>query len=89
MSTFFTEVFGITLKVFGDVDVFDEIVFRGRLEDGAAIGFYLAGDRLVATLATGQDEDTENRLKELIRAHARVRSAERLADEQSPVDAAF
>ena len=89
VSTFFTEVFGITLKVFGDVDVFDEIVFRGRLEDGAAIGFYLAGDRLVATLATGQDEDTENRLKELIRAHARVRSAERLADEQSPVDAAF
>jgi 3-phenylpropionate/trans-cinnamate dioxygenase ferredoxin reductase subunit len=89
VSTFFTEVFGITLKVFGDVDHFDEIVFRGRLEDGHAIGFYLKGERLVATLLTGQDEETEEELKELIGARATVRDLERVGSDDAPLDEAF
>jgi NADPH-dependent 2,4-dienoyl-CoA reductase/sulfur reductase-like enzyme len=89
VSTFFSEVFGFTFKVFGDVDVFDEIVFRGALEDGKAIGFYLDGDRLAACLLTGQDEETENQLKELLRAHARVRDAAALADESASLDDVF
>jgi 3-phenylpropionate/trans-cinnamate dioxygenase ferredoxin reductase subunit len=89
VSTFFSEVFGLTLKVFGDVDVFDDIVFRGALEDGKAISFYLDGDRLTACLLTGQDEETENRLKELLRAHARVRNVAALADESAALDDAF
>jgi NADPH-dependent 2,4-dienoyl-CoA reductase/sulfur reductase-like enzyme len=89
VSTFFTEVFGITFKVFGDVDHFDEIVFRGQLEDGDAIGFYLQGDRLVATLVVGQDEETENRLKELIGGRATVRDLERVGSESASLDEAF
>jgi NADPH-dependent 2,4-dienoyl-CoA reductase/sulfur reductase-like enzyme len=89
VSTFFTEVFGITLKVFGDVDHFDEIVFRGQLEDGHAIGFYLQGERLVATLVVGQDEETENKLKELIGARATVRDLERVGSESASLDEAF
>jgi NADPH-dependent 2,4-dienoyl-CoA reductase/sulfur reductase-like enzyme len=89
VSTFFSEVFGFTFKVFGDIDVSDEIVFRGALEDRKAIGFYLDGDRLVGCLLVGQDEETENRLKELIAAHARPRAAAVLADESTPLDDAF
>jgi NADPH-dependent 2,4-dienoyl-CoA reductase/sulfur reductase-like enzyme len=89
VSTFFSEVFGITLKVFGDIDQFGDIVFRGSLEDGNAIGFYLDGPRLVACLLVGQDEETEARLKELIAAHATVRDAERLASDDATLDDAF
>jgi NADPH-dependent 2,4-dienoyl-CoA reductase/sulfur reductase-like enzyme len=89
VSTFFTEVFGITLKVFGDVDHFDEIVFRGQLESGKAIGFYLHGPRLVATLVLGQEEETENKLKELIAARATVRDLERVGSESASLDEAF
>jgi NTE family protein len=89
VSTFFTEVFGITFKVFGDVDDIDEIVFRGALEDGAAIGFYLKGERFVAALVVGQDEETENQLKELLRARATVHDAGRLADEGMALEDVF
>jgi NTE family protein len=89
VSTFFSEVFGFTFKVFGDIDVSEEIIFRGALEDGKAIGFYLDGDRLVGCLLVGQDEETETRLKELIAAHARPRTAAALADESTPLDDAF
>jgi NTE family protein len=89
VSTFFSEVFGFSFKVFGDVDVFDEIVFRGALEDRKAIGFYLDGGRLTGCLLVGQDEETENRLKELIRAHAQAREAAALSDESTPLEDAF
>ena len=78
VSTFFSEVFGVTFKVFGDIDEFDEIVIRGSLDDGDAIAFYLGGDRLVACLLTGQDDDTEAKLKELIAARATVSDLEAL-----------
>ena len=89
VSTFFSEVFGITFKVFGDVDHFDEIVFRGTLEDERAVGFYLKGDRLVACLLVGQEEETEDRLKQLIREHASVRDGDALAREDAALDDVF
>jgi NTE family protein len=88
VSTFFTEVFGITIKLFGDVDEFDEVVFRGAI-DRSAIGFYLRDDRLVACLVLDQDEETENRLKELLKARATVRDAERLGSESVGLDELF
>jgi NADPH-dependent 2,4-dienoyl-CoA reductase/sulfur reductase-like enzyme len=89
VSTFFSEVFGFTFRVLGDTDVSDEVVFRGALEDGKAIAFYLDGDRLAACLVVGQDDETENRLKELLRAHARVRDVAALTDESVALDEAF
>ena len=86
VSTFFSEVFGVTFRVFGDVDDVDDIVFRGTLEEGKAIGFYVRDGRLAATLVLGQDDETQDRLKELIRAGARVPEPERLTDENVPLD---
>jgi NADPH-dependent 2,4-dienoyl-CoA reductase/sulfur reductase-like enzyme len=86
VSAFFSEVFGLTFRVFGDVDDVDDIVFRGTLEEGKAIGFYVRDGRLAATLVVGQDDETQDRLKELIRARARVPDPERLADADAPLD---
>ena len=76
VSTFFTESFGLTLKVFGDPSGHDDRVVRGSFAHGDAIVFYLEHGRVVGTLHTGQDEETEQELKRIIRSRA---SFERLA----------
>jgi NAD(P)H-nitrite reductase large subunit len=80
VSTFFTEFFGLTLKVLGDIDPSDDLVVRGSLRDRDLIGFYLQEGRLVATLVVGQDDETEAKLKELIAAKAAPTDPERLVD---------
>jgi NADPH-dependent 2,4-dienoyl-CoA reductase/sulfur reductase-like enzyme len=89
VSTFFTESFGLTLKVFGDVSQHDDRIARGSFAKGNAIVFYLDRGRLVGTLHAGQDEETEETLKRLIRTHAEARDVGLLADETAPVDGAF
>jgi hypothetical protein len=89
VSTFFSEVFGLTIKVFGDIDHFDEIVFRGALEDGKATGFYLQGERLVACLVVGEDEETEKKLQELIAARATSPDHERIGNRDAPLEEVF
>ena len=80
VSTFFTEFFGLTMKVFGDIDPSDDLIVRGSIADRDLIGFYLHEGRLVATLVIGQDEATEEKLKQLIAAKARPADPERLAE---------
>ena len=70
VSSFFTELFGTTFKVFGDTAGHEELVMRSDFHEGSAIGFYLRDGKIVATVLTGQDDETETHLKELIRAHA-------------------
>jgi NADPH-dependent 2,4-dienoyl-CoA reductase/sulfur reductase-like enzyme len=90
VSTYFTESFGLTLKVFGDTSRHDERVTRGSFVDGNAIVFYFADGGLVASLQTGQDEETENHLKELIGARAGPRDLHALAhDEPLSLSEAF
>lgn len=89
VSTFFTESFGLTLRVFGDVSQHDDRITRGSFADGNAIVFYLERGRLVGTLHTGQDEETEQALKRLIRTQAEPHDIHLLGDEAVPVDAAF
>jgi len=89
VSTFFTESFGLTLKVFGDASQHDDRVARGSFAGGDAIVFYLERGRLVATLHTGQSEDTEDALRRLIRAGAAPEELRVLADETVPLEAAF
>jgi NADPH-dependent 2,4-dienoyl-CoA reductase/sulfur reductase-like enzyme len=67
VSTFFTEVFGVTVKVFGDTSHADDRTFDGSLADGKVLGLYLERGRIVGAVLSGQDEETEDRLKQLIR----------------------
>lgn len=89
VSTFFTESFGLTLKVFGDISQHDDRVARGSFAGGEALVFYLDAGRLVGTLHTGQDEETESKLKNLIRCGATARDRGVVSDESVPPEDAF
>ena len=86
VSTFFSEVFGFTFRLLGDVDDVEGIVLRGSLEEGDAIVFYLLEGRLVGALVVGQDEATENRLKELLGRQAPIDDPDRLGDPGTPLE---
>lgn len=70
VSSFFSEVFGYTFKVFGDMTEFDEFQLQGSLADGKAVGHYLAGGTLVGALSVGGDDEAEQALKDAIATHA-------------------
>ena len=73
VSSFFSEVFGTTVKVFGDVSHFDEAVTARTLESGLLVSYGDNG-RLVGALAVGQSEEIESLAKELIAERAAVRA---------------
>jgi NADPH-dependent 2,4-dienoyl-CoA reductase/sulfur reductase-like enzyme len=66
VSSFFTEVFGTTIKVSGDVSHFDQLANEGSLSDGNLVTSY--GDRghLVGALTVGASDDLEMLLKNRI-----------------------
>jgi 3-phenylpropionate/trans-cinnamate dioxygenase ferredoxin reductase subunit len=70
VSSFFTEIFGVTVKVFGDSSRADRSTFTGSLAEGRALGLYLEDGRVAGAVLTGQDEETEAELKRLIRERA-------------------
>ena len=88
VSTFFTESFGLALKVFGDGSQHDDRIVRGSFADGEAIVYYLERGRLVGTLHTGQDAATEEKLKRLIRTGATVQDLGRARRASAAVSAA-
>jgi 3-phenylpropionate/trans-cinnamate dioxygenase ferredoxin reductase component len=70
VSSFFSEQFGHTFKLFGDTTGHDEKALDGDFGAGAAILRYLRGGSVVAALVTGQDEAAEAALDAEIRAGA-------------------
>lgn len=73
VSSFFSEVFGATVKVFGDVTRFDELTTAGTLDSGLVASYGDQG-RLVGALTVGQSEEIESLAKELIREGAPARA---------------
>jgi NADPH-dependent 2,4-dienoyl-CoA reductase/sulfur reductase-like enzyme len=76
VSSFFTEIFGTTIKVSGDVSHFDELANEGSLSDGNLVTSY--GDRghLVGALTVGADDDLELLLKNRIAERASMDALE-------------
>ncbi len=70
VSSFFSELFGVSIRVFGDTTVHDRLELDGSFEAGKAVVLYLDGGRITAALTMGQEDETHERLKELIRAQA-------------------
>ena len=70
VSTFFSEVFGHVIKVFGDTSQADDRTFEGSLADGRVLGLYLERGRVTGAVLSGQDEETEERLMAAIRDRA-------------------
>jgi NADPH-dependent 2,4-dienoyl-CoA reductase/sulfur reductase-like enzyme len=73
VSEFFTEVFGITIKVFGDARPDCQVVVQGSLNDGQLYALYAdENDEIVGALSVGQAEEVEELLRDRIRAHAPI-----------------
>jgi NADPH-dependent 2,4-dienoyl-CoA reductase/sulfur reductase-like enzyme len=65
VSSFFSEVFGTTIKVFGDTSHADQPTAEGSLESGFLASYTQEG-RLVGAISVNQSEETEARLTDLI-----------------------
>jgi len=89
VAYFFTELFGVKLGLLGDLGAgHDRTVTRGSLEEGL-IGYYLAGDRLVAALISGQSPETQAELTRLLRERAEVVEPKLLTETSTPPALAF
>jgi 3-phenylpropionate/trans-cinnamate dioxygenase ferredoxin reductase component len=69
VSSFFSEVFGTTIKAFGDVSRFDTLASEGSLADGF-LATYGDRGRLVGAVTVGKSEELEGLLTELIAERA-------------------
>jgi NADPH-dependent 2,4-dienoyl-CoA reductase/sulfur reductase-like enzyme len=69
VSSFFSEVFGTTVKVFGDVTRFDALTTDGELGSGFLASYGNEG-KLVGALSVGQSTDFELLVRELIAERA-------------------
>jgi NADPH-dependent 2,4-dienoyl-CoA reductase/sulfur reductase-like enzyme len=69
VSSFFSEVFGTTIKAFGDTSRANESSSEGSLESGFFASFGDA-ERLVGAITVGQSEEFETLVKDLIAERA-------------------
>jgi NADPH-dependent 2,4-dienoyl-CoA reductase/sulfur reductase-like enzyme len=69
VSSFFTEIFGTTIKVFGDVSRFDALTTEGALDSGFLASYGHEG-KLVGALTVGQSVELEALVRELIAERA-------------------
>jgi NADPH-dependent 2,4-dienoyl-CoA reductase/sulfur reductase-like enzyme len=75
VSDFFTEIFGITVKVFGDARRDAQVMVHGSLAEGM---YALYGDdngEVIGALSIGQPDEIEELLKQQIRSHAPLSDA--------------
>jgi NADPH-dependent 2,4-dienoyl-CoA reductase/sulfur reductase-like enzyme len=70
VSTFFSEVFGITIRVFGDARRDAQVVVRGSLSEGMYALYGDENEEVIGALSVGQPEEIEELLKQQIRSHA-------------------
>jgi len=76
VSSFFSEVFGTTIKAFGDVSRFDTLRTEGSLADGFLAAYGHEG-RLVGAVTVGESDELEAIVKELIADRAPADALER------------
>ena len=67
VSSFFSEIFGASIRFFGDSTGHDDVVQHGDFHEGKAVCLHTADGRIVAALTMGQEDDENDRIKQLIR----------------------
>jgi NADPH-dependent 2,4-dienoyl-CoA reductase/sulfur reductase-like enzyme len=74
ISTFFTEIFGITIRVFGDGPRDAQVVVHGSLLENDMYALYGDGNEdVIGALSVGQSEEVEELLKRQIASRAPLR----------------
>jgi NADPH-dependent 2,4-dienoyl-CoA reductase/sulfur reductase-like enzyme len=66
VSSFFSEVFGTTIKVLGDISNAVPLTVEGEIESDNFLATYGRWDRLTGAITVGQSEELEALLKGLI-----------------------
>jgi NADPH-dependent 2,4-dienoyl-CoA reductase/sulfur reductase-like enzyme len=66
VSSFFSEVFGTTIKVFGDTSHAVQLTVEGGIESGNFLASYGRWGRLTGAISAGQSEELEALLKDMI-----------------------
>jgi len=79
VSSFFSQVFGTTIRVFGDVTRFDEVVTEGSLSSGTLLSRYGDNGRVVGALTVGAGDELGTLLNDLIGETAPLSALEREA----------
>jgi 3-phenylpropionate/trans-cinnamate dioxygenase ferredoxin reductase subunit len=80
VASFFSEVFGFSLRLHGLPEAGDEVIVRGDFADREAIVFYLGNGKLFAALTVGQPDEVNDGLKELLRTQPPVANRAGLSD---------
>jgi 3-phenylpropionate/trans-cinnamate dioxygenase ferredoxin reductase subunit len=70
VSAFFSEEFGRSFRLFGDPEGHDNSRLDGDFEESDAVFRFLRRGATIGAVVIGQDEETENALKDEIRAGA-------------------
>jgi 3-phenylpropionate/trans-cinnamate dioxygenase ferredoxin reductase component len=70
VSSFFSEIFGASIRFFGDSTGHDDVVQHGDFREGKAVCLHTTEGRIVSALTMGQEDDVNDRIKELIRDRA-------------------
>jgi NTE family protein len=77
VSSFFSEVFGTTVKVFGDASHFETLTTEGSLTSGTFLARYADRRRLVGALTVGASDELERLLNDLIHEQAPLDALDR------------
>lgn len=79
---FFSDLFDLSLEVWGYLEGWERVVWRGSPESGHVAAYYFAADRLCGVLAMGRPEAERKPMQALVQARPTYQGvAERLADE--------
>ena len=70
VSSFFSEVFGYNLRLFGDQSGHDSLDVEGDFRAGKAIGRFRKDGHTIAAVTTGQEDEAHAALEQEIRAGA-------------------
>jgi len=74
VSEFFTEIFGITIKVFGDARRDAQVEVHGSLLENDMYALYGdANEEVIGALSVGQSEEVEELLRQQVGSHAPLR----------------
>jgi 3-phenylpropionate/trans-cinnamate dioxygenase ferredoxin reductase subunit len=81
---FYSDVFDLSWEYWGDRSLGERVVYRGEVQSGSFIAWWLREEEVVAAFALGRPHDEGKIIKQLIQDHGRV-EPETLTDQSRPL----
>lgn len=79
---FFSDLFGLSFEVWGDLSTWDQTILRGKLGSAFTL-FYFSQGTMVGALAAGPSDETRKQLQTLVKARPSYQAvADKLHDER-------